>query len=157
MTIKLLALGKTDKAELQRLISEYEQRLRHYVKFQAEFVPDLKNTKTLSEQQQKQKEGEALLKRVDRGDLLILWDERGTSYTSIAFADYLQKKMNSGVKQLIFAIGGPYGFSEAVYQRANGKISLSQMTLSHQMVRLFVTEQIYRAFTILRNEPYHHQ
>lgn len=157
MTIKLLAIGKTDKAQLQHLASEYEQRLRHYIKFQMEVVPDIKNSKTLSEAQQKQKEGEALLKKIGPADQLILWDEKGTSYTSVAFADYLQKKMNSGLKQLVFAIGGPYGFSEAVYQRANGKISLSRMTLSHQMVRLFVTEQIYRAFTILRNEPYHHQ
>ena len=157
MTIKLLAIGKTDNSYLGELISEYENRLKHYIKFELELIPDIKNTKSLSEAQQKEKEGEAILKRVSSTDALILLDEKGKQFSSIEFSDYLQKKMNSGVKQLVFVIGGPYGFSETVYSNAQGKISLSKMTFSHQMIRLFVVEQFYRAFTILKNEPYHHQ
>jgi 23S rRNA (pseudouridine1915-N3)-methyltransferase len=117
----------------------------------------LKNTKSLSESAQKEKEGELILKKIQTSDELILLDERGKTFTSIEFSDYLQKKMNSGLRQLIFVIGGPYGFSEEVYARANGKISLSKMTFSHQMIRPFFIEQLYRVFTILRNEPYHHE
>ncbi len=157
MTIKLIAIGKTDSPELQHLISIYENRLRHYIKFESEFISDLKNTKHLSETQQKEKEGEMLLKKLTATDTLLLLDENGKQFSSIDFAEQLQKKMNSGVKQLVFAIGGPYGFSDAVYQKATGQISLSKMTFSHQMVRLFIIEQLYRAFTILKNEPYHHQ
>ena len=157
MTIKLLAIGKTDSFSLGALISEYENRLKHYIKFELDLIPDIKNTKNLSEAQQKDKEGEAILKRISATDVLILLDEKGKQYTSIEFADYLQKKMNSGVKQVVFVIGGPYGFSDAVYSKAQGKISLSKMTFSHQMIRLFIVEQFYRAFTILKNEPYHHQ
>lgn len=157
MTIKLLAVGKTDNKQLQHLISEYENRLRHYVKFELEVIADVKNVKNLSERQQKEKEGEQLLKKLNNTDVLILLDENGNQYSSIDFANYLQKRMNSGIKQLVFAIGGPYGFSEEVYKKSQGKLSLSKMTFSHQMVRLFVVEQIYRAFTILKNEPYHHQ
>jgi 23S rRNA (pseudouridine1915-N3)-methyltransferase len=122
-----------------------------------EIIPDIKNTKNLSEKQQKEKEGEAILNKLNPTDLLILLDENGKQKTSVEFSEYLQKKMNSGLKQLVFVIGGPYGFSDAVYQKSQGKISLSKMTFSHQMVRLFMVEQLYRAFTILRNEPYHHQ
>jgi 23S rRNA (pseudouridine1915-N3)-methyltransferase len=122
-----------------------------------EIIPDIKNAKNLSEIQQKQKEGELILSKVNSGDFLILLDENGKSYNSIEFSEALQKHMNSGIKNLVFVIGGPYGFSESVYQNAKGKISLSKMTFSHQMIRLFFTEQLYRAFTILRNEPYHHQ
>ncbi|MCB0475379.1 MAG: 23S rRNA (pseudouridine(1915)-N(3))-methyltransferase RlmH [Flavobacteriaceae bacterium] len=157
MKIKLLAVGKTDDKNLQHLIDAYQKRLSFYIKFDLEVIPDIKNSKNLTEQQQKEQEGILLLKRLDPTDELILLDERGTQYRSLAFAGFLQKKMNSGIKQLVFAIGGPYGFSEAVYQKATASVTLSKMTFSHQMVRLFITEQLYRAFTILRNEPYHHE
>jgi len=157
MTIKLLAIGKTDSSHLQELIDEYKKRLNFYIKFEIELIPDLKKTKNLSEEQQKVKEGELILNKLSATDVLILFDEKGKQYTSVEFSHYLQKKMNSGIKQLVFLIGGPYGFSDAIYTKASGKISLSKMTFSHQMVRLFITEQIYRAFTILKNEPYHHR
>jgi len=157
MNIKVLAIGRTDDKQLQQLIDLYVKRLSHYVKFELEVIPDLKNTKNLSEAQQKEKEGELILKKLTPTDVLILLDENGKQFTSVDFSSYLQKRMNAGIKTLVFVIGGPYGFSETIYAKANGKISLSKMTFSHQMVRLFVVEQIYRAFTILRNEPYHHQ
>ncbi|MFX0556781.1 23S rRNA (pseudouridine(1915)-N(3))-methyltransferase RlmH [Maribacter sp. CXY002] len=157
MTIKLLAIGKTDSSHLQELIEVYEKRLNHYIKFEIELLPDLKNTKNLSEEQQKAKEGELILNKLAPTDILILFDEKGKQYTSVELSSYLQKKMNSGIKQLVFLIGGPYGFSDDIYTKASGKISLSKMTFSHQMVRLFITEQLYRGFTILRNEPYHHK
>ena len=157
MTIKLLAVGKTDSKSLQELIAEYENRLKHYIKFEIEINPDIKNAKNLSETQQKEKEGELILKKIQPTSILVLLDENGKQFSSIDFATYLQKKMNSGIKQLVFVIGGPYGFSEAVYKKAQAKISLSKMTFSHQMVRLFIVEQIYRGFTILKNEPYHHR
>ena len=157
MNIKLIAVGKTDNPALQQLISTYEKRLSYYINFELQLLPDIKNSKSLSEEQQKIKEGEFILSYVEPSHHLILLDERGKEYTSIAFADELQKKMNTGIKQLTFVIGGPYGFSQAVYQRANNKLSLSKLTFSHQMIRLFFLEQLYRAFTILRNEPYHHQ
>ena len=157
MNIKLIAVGKTDNPALQQLISTYEKRLSYYINFELQLLPDIKNSKSLSEEQQKIQEGELILSYVEPSHHLILLDERGKEYTSIAFADELQKKMNTGIKQLTFVIGGPYGFSQAVYQRANSKLSLSKLTFSHQMIRLFFVEQLYRAFTILRNEPYHHQ
>lgn len=157
MNIKLLAIGKTDNKNLQTLIDDYSKRLSFYIKFELEIIPDLKNVKNLSESQQKEKEGELILAKLAPTDQLILLDENGSSFSSIGFSDYLQKKMNSGIKTLVFVIGGPYGFSEEVYKKSQGKISLSAMTFSHQMVRLFVIEQIYRGFTILKNEPYHHQ
>jgi 23S rRNA (pseudouridine1915-N3)-methyltransferase len=157
MNIKLLAIGKTDDKALQSLIGDYTKRLSFYIKFDLEIIPDIKNVKNLSESQQKEKEGELILAKLTPTDQLILLDENGTTFSSVGFSDYLQKKMNSGVKILVFVIGGPYGFSEEVYQKAQGKISLSLMTFSHQMVRLFFIEQLYRGFTILRNEPYHHQ
>lgn len=157
MNIKLIAVGKTDNPALQQLISTYEKRLSYYINFELQLLPDIKNSKSLSEEQQKTKEGELILSYVEPSHHLILLDERGKEYTSIAFADELQKKMNTGIKQLTFVIGGPYGFSQAVYQRSNSKLSLSKLTFSHQMIRLFFVEQLYRAFTILRNEPYHHQ
>lgn len=157
MNIKLIAVGKTDNPSLQQLISTYEKRLSYYINFELQLLPDIKNNKSLSEEQQKVKEGELILSYVEPSHHLVLLDERGKEYTSIAFADELQKKMNTGIKQLTFVIGGPYGFSQAVYQRANSKLSLSKLTFSHQMIRLFFVEQLYRAFTILRNEPYHHQ
>lgn len=157
MNIKLLAIGKTDNKELQSLIDDYTQRLSFYIKFDLEIIPDIKNVKNLSESQQKEKEGEMILAKLTPTDQLILLDENGSTFTSVDFSDYLQKKMNSGVKTLVFVIGGPYGFSGDVYDKARGRISLSLMTFSHQMVRLFFIEQVYRGFTILRNEPYHHQ
>jgi len=157
VNIKLIAVGKTDNPALQQLINTYEKRLSYYINFDLQLLPDIKNNKSLSEEQQKIKEGELILSYVEPSHHLILLDERGKEYTSIAFADELQKKMNTGIKQLTFVIGGPYGFSQAVYQRANSKLSLSKLTFSHQMIRLFFVEQLYRAFTILRNEPYHHQ
>jgi 23S rRNA (pseudouridine1915-N3)-methyltransferase len=157
MTIKLLAIGKTDKAPLQDLLDDYQRRLGFYVKFEFEIITDLKNTKNLSEAQQKQKEGELLLNSLNKTDVLILLDENGKQMDSVGFSAYLQKYMNSGIKQLVFAIGGPYGFSKEVYDKAQGRLSLSNMTFSHQMVRLFIIEQLYRAFTILKNEPYHHR
>ncbi|ETN95922.1 23S rRNA (pseudouridine(1915)-N(3))-methyltransferase RlmH [Zhouia amylolytica] len=157
MNIKLIAIGKTDNSHLQELINDYQKRLGFYVKFNLEIIPDIKNAKNLSESQQKEKEGQMILKKIQSTDQLILLDEQGKNFSSEHFAEYVQKKMNSGIKQLVFVIGGPYGFSEEVYQKSQGKISLSKMTFSHQMVRLFFIEQIYRAFTILRNEPYHHR
>ncbi|MFH4964388.1 23S rRNA (pseudouridine(1915)-N(3))-methyltransferase RlmH [Gaetbulibacter sp. M235] len=157
MTIKLLAIGKTDNKALQLLIEDYQKRLNFYIKFNFEIIQDLKKTKNLSEEQQKQKEGELILSSLTSTDVLILLDENGKQLDSVAFSDYLQKHMNSGIKQLVFVIGGPYGFSDDVYKQAQGKLSLSKMTFSHQMVRLFIIEQLYRGFTILKNEPYHHK
>jgi 23S rRNA (pseudouridine1915-N3)-methyltransferase len=157
MKIKLLAIGKTDDKNLQTLIERYEGRLKHYINFQLEVIPDIKNVKNLSEVQQKEKEGALILKNLSPTDQLILLDEKGKEFRSLDFSSFLQKKMNAGIKQLVFVIGGPYGFSEAVYKAAQQKISLSKMTFSHQMIRLFVVEQLYRGFTILKNEPYHHE
>lgn len=157
MNIKLLCIGKTDNKQLHTLIDEYSGRLNHYIKFSLEVIPDIKNVKNLSEAQQKEKEGILILKKVGPQDHLILLDENGKEFNSVGFSKFLQKKMNGGYKTLVLVIGGPYGFSESVYQKAQGKVALSQMTFSHQMVRLFITEQLYRGFTILKGEPYHHQ
>lgn len=157
MNIKLIAVGKTDNKALQTLIDDYTKRLSFYVKFDIEVIPDLKNAKNLSESQQKEKEGLLILSKISPTDYLILLDENGKSFDSMGFAEELQKRMNAGIKTLVLVIGGPYGFSEAVYASAKGKISFSSMTFSHQMIRLFCVEQLYRGFTILRNEPYHHQ
>jgi 23S rRNA (pseudouridine1915-N3)-methyltransferase len=157
MTIKLLAIGKTDNKQLQLLIDDYTKRLSHYIKFELDIIPDLKKVKHLSEAQQKQKEGDLILSKLNTTDVLILLDENGKQYDSVGFSSYLQKHMNSGIKQLVLVIGGPYGFSDEVYAKSQGKVSFSKMTFSHQMVRLFVVEQLYRGFTILRNEPYHHR
>ena len=152
-----MAIGKTDAKEIVSLVDEYKKRLGRYIKFQLVVIPDLKNNKNLTESQQKEKEGELILAQIETSDLVVLLDEKGKQFTSVSFSNYLQKKMNSGLKRLVFVIGGPYGFGDEVYKRANEKVSLSSMTFSHQMVRLFAIEQLYRAFTILRNEPYHHQ
>jgi 23S rRNA (pseudouridine1915-N3)-methyltransferase len=157
MTIKLIAIGKTDNKNLQSLLDDYIKRLSFYIKFSIDIIPDIKNVKNLSEDQQKQKEGELILSKLNGTDVLILLDENGKQFDSVNFSEYLQKHMNSGIKQLVFVIGGPYGFSEEVYNKANGKLSLSKMTFSHQMIRLFFIEQLYRGFTILKNEPYHHK
>ena len=157
MKIKLIAVGKTDSSAIERLYNEYIKRLSRMGDFSLEIIPDVKNTKNLSQVEQKTREGEAILSSVSSTDIVILLDERGREYTSMEFAAYLQKHMNSGIRTLCFVIGGPYGFSDAVYNRANGKISLSRMTFSHQMIRLFFIEQIYRAHTIMAGLPYHHQ
>jgi 23S rRNA (pseudouridine1915-N3)-methyltransferase len=157
MKIKLLAIGKTDNPQLIKLIDEYQNRLKHYIKFEFEIITDLKNAKKISEIQQKEKEGELILSKLQKTDHLILLDEKGQHFTSIEFSKYLQKKMNMGLKRLVLVVGGPYGFSEAVYKKSIGKIALSKMTFSHQMIRLFIVEQLYRGFSILKNEPYHHE
>ncbi|WP_136480684.1 23S rRNA (pseudouridine(1915)-N(3))-methyltransferase RlmH [Cognatitamlana onchidii] len=157
MTIRLIAIGKTDNKALIQLMDNYIKRLGHYIKFSLEIIPDIKNSKNLSESVQKQKEGELILKKLNPSDIMILLDENGKQFDSVGFSSYLQKHMNSGIKQLVFVIGGPYGFSEDLYKKSNGKLSLSKMTFSHQMIRLFFIEQLYRGFTILKNEPYHHR
>ncbi|RMB60932.1 23S rRNA (pseudouridine(1915)-N(3))-methyltransferase RlmH [Dokdonia sinensis] len=157
MNIRLLCIGKTDNKQLQQLIDEYSKRLNFYIKFSIEIIPDIKNVKNLSEIQQKEKEGELILKKISPQDHLILLDENGKEFSSVGFSKFLQKKMNAGLKTLVLVIGGPYGFSYEVYSKAQGKVALSKMTFSHQMVRLFITEQLYRGFTILKGEPYHHQ
>jgi 23S rRNA (pseudouridine1915-N3)-methyltransferase len=156
MKITLILNGKTEDDYIIKGFSVYEQRLKHYVGFETIVIPALKNTKALSIEQQKQKEGELIFKQIQNPDKLILLDENGKEYNSVGFAEFIQQQMNSGIKNLVFVVGGPYGFSEEIYKRANGKISLSKMTFSHQMVRLFFVEQVYRAMTILKNEPYHH-
>jgi 23S rRNA (pseudouridine1915-N3)-methyltransferase len=157
MKITLLALGKTDDSRIEQLTQMYVDRLQHYINFELEIIPDLKKTKNLSEDQQKNEEGKLILNKIEKSDFVTILDEKGKKYTSINFAELINKRSVSGLKRLVFIIGGPYGFSPDVYARANSKLSLSDMTFSHQMVRLFAVEQIYRAFTILRNEPYHHE
>ena len=157
MTIKLVCIGKTDSTELNQLIEMYQKRLQFYIKFEIDVIPDLKKVKNLDVNQQKIKEGELILSKVQSSDFVVLLDEKGKEFTSVGFSEYIQKRLNSGMKQLIFVVGGPYGFPDEVYKRANSKIALSKLTFSHQMVRVFFTEQLYRAFTILKNEPYHHQ
>ena len=156
MTTTLLFVGKTTDAHIEALCQDYLKRLTHYLPVRVQVIPELRNTKAMTPEQQKQAEGELILRAVPQSAELILLDEHGREYRSIEFAQQIQKKMSSG-RDIFFAIGGPYGFSQAVYDRANSKISLSQMTFSHQMVRLFLIEQIYRAMTILRGEPYHHE
>lgn len=156
MKITLLVVGKTTDSRLSSLMEEYISRLKHYVPFELVVIPDLKNTKALSEEQIKTAEGEAILRYLTPSMDVVLLDEHGREFRSIEYAEWLQKKMGSG-KDLTLVIGGPYGFSEAVYARANGKVSFSRMTFSHQMIRLMVVEQIYRGMTILRGEPYHHE
>ena len=156
MKITIILNGKTEDDFIVTGFSVYEKRLKHYISFETIVIPALKNTKALSIEQQKQKEGELMMKHIMPSDKLILLDENGKEYNSVSFSEFIQKEMNSGIKNLVFVVGGPYGFSEEVYKRANGKIALSKMTFSHQMVRLFFVEQLYRAMTILKNEPYHH-
>ncbi len=157
MKIGLIVIGKTDTDYFIKAIDEYKNRLVHYIPFEMEIIPDIKNVKNLSERQQKEKEGESILKALRPGDYIILLDEKGKEYTSVQFSSYLEKKTHTIPKRLIFIIGGPYGFSDAVYKAASEKISLSKMTFSHQMIRLIFIEQLYRAMTILHNEPYHHE
>ena len=157
MKITLLSIGKTEESYLNEGINIYLKRLKHYIKLEITEIPELKNTKGLSQDQQKAKEAELIFKKLTSTDYLILLDERGQELSSIQFADLLNKRMLASTQNLVFVIGGPYGFDNTVYQRANEKLSLSKLTFSHQMVRLFFTEQIYRAFTILKGEPYHHE
>lgn len=157
MKIVLLAIGKTDARYFIEAINEYQKRLEHYIPFEMLTIPDIKNVKNLSVEQQKEKEGELIIKNVQAGDHLVLLDDKGKEYTSMQFASYIEKKTHTVNKRLIFAIGGPYGFSQAVYDKASEKLTLSRMTFSHQMVRLIFVEQLYRAMTILNNEPYHHE
>ena len=157
MNIELIVVGKTDSKEVAALVDMYTKRINFYNKFTITYLPDIRNSKNLSEAQQKRAEGEAILRLVEESDRVVLLDEKGAEFRSVEYADWLQKRMNSGVKRLLFVIGGPYGFSDEVYSRANEKISLSKMTFSHQIIRAIFTEQLYRAFTILRNEPYHHE
>ena len=157
MKIKLLVVGKTQNKELISLIDDYTRRVNRYLPFEIEVLPDIKKHKNLTEALIRQKEGAAILDRIREGDKVFVLDENGKQYSSVSFAGFLQEQMNRGSKQLVFVVGGAYGFDTAVYQKAEGKISLSKMTFSHQMVRLFFVEQLYRGFSILRNEPYHHQ
>lgn len=157
MKITLLVVGKTEDKYLIEGVDKYLNRLKHYINFNLIVIPEIKNTKSLTEAQQKTKEAELILKHVNNSDLLILMDEKGKKYSSVSFANYLNKQMIGSVQHMVFVIGGPYGFDETVYKRANSSISLSDMTFSHQMVRLFFVEQLYRAFTILKGEPYHHE
>ena len=151
MTIELIVIGKTDSKEIAALVELYARRVNHYCRF------DVRNTKSMTVRQQRTAEGEAILRQLADGDYVTLLDERGEEYRSVEFALWLQKRLNSGVKRLVLVIGGPYGFSDEVYARADGRLSLSRMTFSHQIVRAIFAEQIYRAFTILNNEPYHHE
>ena len=157
MNIELVVVGKTDSKEVEALVEMYAKRINRYCKFSITTLADVRNTKNMAPSRQKQLEGETILRLVGEGDCLTLMDERGAQYTSMEYAQWLQKRMLSGVKRLVLVIGGPYGFSEDVYKRADQKISLSKMTFSHQIVRAIFAEQLYRAFTILHNEPYHHE
>ena len=157
MNIELIVVGKTDLKEVDALVSMYSKRLSHYIRFGITYLPDLRNTKNLSEAQQKSGEGEMILAALQPSDCVVLLDEGGKEFRSVAFAEWIERKMASGLRRLVFIIGGPYGFSEVVYGRADAKISLSQMTFSHQIVRAIFAEQLYRAFTIIRHEPYHHE
>ena len=157
MKITLMVVGKTTTGYLKPGIDDYTSRLKHYVPFDIQYVQDVKNTRNLSELQQKQNEGRSILASVDKSDYVVLLDEHGREMTSVQFSEYIQKRMSSGARRVVFVIGGPYGFSQEVYDRANEKISLSKMTFSHEMVRVIFAEQIYRAFTILNHEPYHHE
>ena len=157
MKIKLIVVGKTNAKYLLEGEREYEKRLRHYTKFEKVIVPDVKQAGKWNENELKKKEGQLIMGKIEQSDHVILLDDKGKSYSSIEFTNFLQQKMNSGLKLLVFIVGGSYGFSDEVYQRANGKLSLSKMTFSHQMVRLIFKEQLYRGFSILRGEKYHHE
>ena len=157
MKITLLVVGKTTDPHFMAGIDEYARRIRHYLPFDMEVIPELRNTKSLSEEQQKEKEADLLLKAFLPGDHIVLLDEHGREFRSLEFASWMGKKMAAGLKRLVFVVGGPYGFSPRVHAKGNEKISLSRMTFSHQMIRLVFAEQIYRAMTILNHEPYHHE
>lgn len=156
MQLSLLVLGKTDSAQIETEIKRYESRLKHYLPFELRVIPDVRRGSKLTPEEQKRAEGIELLRYITPTDRVYLFDERGESYTSRAFATFIERAMVSGERRLVFIIGGPYGFSPEVYEQADGQVSLSRMTFSHQMVRLFAIEQLYRAQTIIRGEPYHH-
>lgn len=156
MKTALILVGKTNDTHLQAIINDYAERITHYMPFEIIVIPELKNTKSLSEEQQKVREGELIMKQLTAQDTVILLDERGKQYRSLEFAKWIEKQQLTA-RRLVFVIGGPYGFSPAIYDRANGKISLSMMTFSHQLVRTIFTEQLYRACTIIKGEPYHHE
>ncbi|MCX4301945.1 MAG: 23S rRNA (pseudouridine(1915)-N(3))-methyltransferase RlmH [Alistipes sp.] len=157
MQIELIVIGKTDSKEVAALVELYAKRVNFYCRFAVTTLPDIRNTRHLTSRQQRTAEGEALLRQFTDGDYVVLLDERGDEMRSVEFAAWLQKRLNSGMKRLVMVIGGPYGFSDAVYARADARLSLSRMTFSHQIVRVIFAEQIYRAFAILNNEPYHHE
>ena len=157
MKIILLTVGKTSDINLIKLQDEYQNRLKFYIPFETVTIPELKNTKNLSVNEQLEKEADLILKQLEKSDEVILLDEKAKQFTSVGFSEFLSKKMLSSVKCMVFVVGGPYGFSERVYKRANGKISLSMMTFSHQMIRVIFVEQVYRSMTILKGEPYHHE
>jgi 23S rRNA (pseudouridine1915-N3)-methyltransferase len=157
MNITLLVMGKNEMPFVQEGLNIYLERLKHYVNFSFDVIPALKEQRNLKPDDVKQREGQLILKHLEKSDCVVLLDEHGKQYTSVAFSQYLQQKMNGGVRQLTFVIGGAYGFSDEVYRAAQDKLSLSNMTFNHQMVRLFFTEQLYRAFTILHHEKYHNE
>lgn len=157
MRIKIITVGKTDDKAIQSLISVYDKRLKHYIKTEWQIIPDIKNRKKLDQKSQLEQEGKLIMAHLSPSDRVVLLDERGTMRSSEELSNWLQQKINTGLKVLVFIIGGPYGFSEDVYKRADEKLSLSKMTFSHQMIRLFFIEQLYRACTILNGEPYHHK
>ncbi|MBP3455320.1 MAG: 23S rRNA (pseudouridine(1915)-N(3))-methyltransferase RlmH [Alistipes sp.] len=157
MTIELVVIGKTDMREVEALVDMYAKRLSHYARFVFTVLPDVRTTKSMAPSRQKSSEGEMILRQIADGDYVVLLDEHGEEMRSMEFAAWLQKRMNSGVKRLLIVVGGPYGFSEQVYARADALLSLSKMTFSHQIVRAIFAEQLYRAFTIINNEPYHHE
>ena len=155
MQVILMLNGKTDQSFVSEGFSMFEMRIKRYVKFSTIVIPALKNTKNMPIETQKNTETELMLAQLQPSDVVILLDEKGKQFSSVKFADYLQKQMNAGIKRLVFIVGGPYGFSEIMYQRSHAEISLSEMTFSHQLIRVIFAEQLYRAFTILNNEPYH--
>lgn len=157
MKLKIIWVGKTEENYLNVGSEIYIKRITNYIPTEIITIPALKNAKNLSYSQQKEKEGEQILKYLQAGDFVVLLDEKGKHFTSVEFAEFMNQRMISGIKNLVLIIGGPYGFSESVYQKATQKVALSKMTFSHQMVRLILLEQIYRAFSILNNEPYHHE
>ena len=157
MKIQLTVIGKTNQDFVQKGLDEFCGRLKHYIPFELDIIPDIKNAKNLSQEQQKEKEGELILKNIQAGDYVVLLDERGKEFSSLQFAGYIEKKKHVVTKKMIFIIGGPYGFSKKIYEMASEKVSLSKMTFSHQMIRLIFVEQLYRAMTILNKEPYHHE
>lgn len=157
MKIKLLVVGKTTDEYIQAGMDNYIKRIKRYIGFDIEIIPALKNTKNLSINQIKEKEGELITGKLQSGELLILLDEKGKQMNSIDFSKMIQQQMLQGFKNVVFVIGGAYGFSQNVYQKASSKLSISQMTFSHQIIRLIFLEQLYRAFTIINNEPYHHE
>ena len=157
MKIELAVIGKTSIGYLKQGIDEYIKRLKHYVPFEIKYIDDIKNTKNISEDQQKRTEGAKILSLLDKSDFVVLLDEHGKEYTSMQYSSYIQKRLLSGVKKVVFVIGGPYGFSQEVYDRANDKKNKKKMTFNHEMIRLIFTEQLYRAYTIINHEPYHHE